>query len=208
MSTEQHARAAFEAQPLADIIRNLTDPFAALPSFADNFFNVVGRSVLMWGQLETSLDNLLVIARDVAIRDGKTFEMKTSLSRKLITLRQVYDQSPSLAHLKSDAHYVARRIGNLGEDRHLVMHSTFLRFKDDPPRIVLRSAKHNRGQVRIRELEPQLAHLAQIAGAFHATRSQVLALIVTTRSVVDPGLSQRALELAQAGDVSFLPSGI
>src|SRR5947208_693634 len=112
--------------------------------------------------------------------------MQVALGRKLTMLKAVYKTCPPLLPLRARAEALAERIGNLSEDRHFVIHSTWLRFEDGPPpRIVLKHVKHSSGRVRIREVEPTFSQLAQIAGAFHG--AETLELLLATNECGDPG---------------------
>jgi hypothetical protein len=174
------------------------EPFENLPAYADDFFNAIGRAVLMWGKLEQSLDNLLLTAINVDALHGERRPMQVALGKKLNLLKEVYKTCPPLLALRARANALATRTKNLGDDRHLVMHSTWLRFEDGPPpRIVLRNIKHSGGRVRIREFEPTFAHLVQIAGAFHGARAEALTLLVSTNECGDPGWEEARRQALQ-----------
>src|SRR5665213_1767471 len=72
------------------LIQARTEPFENLPPYADDFFNAIGRAVLMWGKLEQSLDNLLLTAINAAARYGPRREMQIALGRKLELLKDIF----------------------------------------------------------------------------------------------------------------------
>jgi hypothetical protein len=176
-------------------------PFENLPPYADDFFNAIGRAVLMWGKLEQSLDNLLLTAINVDAHHGERREMQTALGRKLKLLRSIYATCPPLLPLHKRAVTLTERIKTHGDDRHLVMHSTWLGFDDGPPpRILLTNIKHNAGQVRIKEVKPTLDQFAQIAGTFHGARAEALALLISTNECGDPKWEEGRRQALLAGN--------
>ena len=169
------------------VIQPMTEPFDNLPPYADDFFNAIGRAVLMWGKLEQSIDNLLLTAINIDGPHGERRPMQVALGRKLNLLKEIYKTCPPLMPLRDRANALTERIKNHGEDRHLVMHSTWLRFEDGPPpRIVLKNVKHNGGRVRFRDVEPTYSMLVQIAGTFQGARAETLSLLTATNECGGP----------------------
>jgi hypothetical protein len=179
----------------AVIIDQMPDyPFENLPQYADDFFNAIGRAVLMWGKLEQAFDNLLLTAINVEARKSPRREMEFPLSRKLTSLKNVYSSCASLSPLASRAHDLAERIRNQGDDRHLVVHSTWMGFEDGPPpKIVLKNVKNNRGNFLVQEAKPTFDMLAQIVGAFAGARKETLNLLLDTNAHLDPRTLKAAL---------------
>jgi hypothetical protein len=187
------------------IIQEMADPFDNLPPYADDFFNAIGRAVLMWGKLEQALDNLLLTAINIDALHGERREMLVALGRKLQLLKTTYKACPALLPLRGRANALAERIGNLSEDRHFVIHSTWLRFEDGPPPcIVLTNVKHNRGSVLTRKRSPTYPQLAQIAGAFQGARAETLSLLTATNECCGPEWEE-AQQQALRGDDRFPP---
>lgn len=160
----------------------------------------------MWGKLEQSLDNLLLTAINIANREGSAHEMQIALGRKLKLLREIYSSCTALVPLSALATAVADKVKACGEDRHLVIHANWVGFDDGPPpTMVMRHLKHKAGNITISRVAPQIAHLAQMAGNFHAARSEVLSLLLATNERIDPEIWQRAQEQARKGGGRFPP---
>lgn len=183
------------------IIHHKTEPFVDDPPYADDFYNSVGRAVLMWGKLEQSLDNLLITVINIAAKHDQQFEMLTNLGRKLVLLKTIYKKCKPLHPLKKTASSLSREIQSLGDDRNMIIHSNWIGFDDGPPpSLVMRNLKHANGRITVTKVAPQISHLAQIAGASHRLRADVLALLLSTQELVDPELWKKAREQASQGD--------
>jgi hypothetical protein len=188
------------------ILRSRTEPFKDDPPFADDFYNAIGRVVLMWGRLEQSLDNLVVSALTIASRTAPARPFMVSLNRKLTLLRELFSQCPDLQPLQSRADALADRIEAHGNDRHLVVHTNWLHFDEGPPpRIIGRHLKHKSGKIIVKRVFPGIAQLAQIAGARRGARVEALAMLVAMTELIDPEVLQKAPEQAQSGDGRFPP---
>jgi hypothetical protein len=187
-------------------LRSGTEPFKDDPPYADDFYNSLGRAVLMWGKLEQTIDDLVVTAINIASREAPAREFQLMLNRKLNLLRELYEQTEDLKPLRPDATALADRVKELGIDRHLVVHTNWFRFDDGPPtRIVGRHLAHKKGNITVKRAELPLADLARVAGAFHGAREETLRILSATNELIDPEIREKALKQAQLGDGHFLP---
>jgi hypothetical protein len=182
------------------IIQAQTTPFQDDPPYADDFYMAVGRVVLLWGKLEQNLDFLVVTAINVEARNSKRRLFKVPLGPKLELFRSIYSDCKELRPLKAEAHVLAKAIEDLGEQRHLIVHSNWLGFDDGPPqKLRMRHVGHRKGMITISNVNPSMDDLSRLSVAFHTTRSRIVSLHLQTGELVDPAIWEKAQEQARAG---------
>jgi hypothetical protein len=114
-------------------------PFDKDPPHAPQFYEALGRLVVLWGRfehhLETSLRTLIAVAKTHGIEQ----EMYASFGRNAKAFRELYRDVPPLAHQYKDADALMTRAEDTGEERNRLIHSSMNGWGDtDPPFIKLR----------------------------------------------------------------------
>jgi hypothetical protein len=191
---------------LSLVIQAQTTPFQDDPSYAADFYEAVGRVVLLWGKLEQSLDFLVVTALNIHAQTSPRRTFVVPLGGKLDLLKTLYSDCKELTPLERDVHAAAEVIRGLGHQRHLIIHSNWLGFDDGPPpKLHMRHFGHNKGLVRISRVTPSMDELRSLAIAFHAGRSKIVQLHLSTGELVDPAIWERAQEQTKSGGDDFPP---
>jgi hypothetical protein len=188
------------------LIQAGTTPFQNDPSYAAEFYDAVGRVVLLWGKLEQSLDFLIVTALNIHAQTSPRRPFVIPLGRKLDLLKTLYSDCKELTPLERDVHSVAEGVRELGNQRHLIVHSNWLGFDDGPPpKLRMRHVGHKKGVVTISNVTPSMEDLSRLAVAFHAARSKILQLHLFTGELVDPAIWEKAQEQTKSGGDQFPP---
>src|ERR1700691_2244947 len=79
------------------------DPFADQPPYADDFYNAIGRAVVMWGRLEQLIDVLVSTAAGISALRSELPETPIALGRKLRFLTETFENCATLKPLQSKA---------------------------------------------------------------------------------------------------------
>jgi hypothetical protein len=150
-------------------------PFAADPPYASQFYEAMGRAVVLWGKLEFCLDNLQRMVIGIAAPFGIRSEPQISLTRKTKLIRQFYAKCPGL---KPDAKGISdlmAQIDAVAADRNLMIHSLVERFEEgSPPSLLLRNVANKRGRVISTKLQLTLDDIASDAEAISNLQFAIL----------------------------------
>jgi hypothetical protein len=153
---------------ISRIIQEMTMPFVDDPPYAVDFYNAMGRMVLVWGRLEHSLDDLVTFAFATATARDGSYEMRTALGRRLDLLRSIYYNCEVLRPLHERVVALTAIVKDNAHDRNLVLHSSWLGFQDgNPPTLKMHNIKHHQGSVTISDFGPSIVNLQQMSHNFH-----------------------------------------
>jgi hypothetical protein len=175
-----------DEEEISRIIHEVTMPFLNDPPYAVDFYSAMGRMVLVWGNLEHSLDDLVTFAFVTSIARGGSHKMETALGRRLDLLKSIYRTCEVLMPLHERVVALTARVKENARHRNLVLHSSWKGFQDgNPPTLKLRNVQHHRGEVTVNDFEANILTLEQIIHNFHLCTSEIRALVLSTAAIVD-----------------------
>lgn len=123
-------------------------PLPSAPGYVSSFYEAIGQFILAWGSMELHLDVLarMMINIEAAASSEMERQFKVNLGAKLDSLKVICRDNPTLKLFESTIRRIAPIIKEMGADRDLLIHSSFLGFDDGPPAcIVLRHVEHPHG---------------------------------------------------------------
>lgn len=166
-------------QELIALIQQQTMPFVDDPKYANNFYNAMGRMVLMWGRLEKTLDDLLVYSITIAKAHGESRDMCVPLGRRLKLLTSIYNSCPDLKTFSARATSLAEEIKKNGKNRHFIVHASWTGFNDgDPPTLAMKNLHHDSSSFAIRGFTVKIDDLTNMCSNFHLCTAKILSLIM------------------------------
>jgi hypothetical protein len=190
-------------EEISRIIRETTMPFVNDPPYAIDFYNAMGRMVLVWGRLEHSLDDLVTFAFVTSIARGGSHKMETALGRRLELLKSIYYNCELLKPLHEQVVILTARVQENANHRNLILHSSWKGFQDgDPPTLKMHNVKHRQGSVTASDFEAPIFKLEQMIHNFHLCTSEIKAMILSTGEIIDPTLWTKAQDAANAENLA------
>lgn len=144
------------------------EQFTNDPPYAPLFYDALGRVVVVWGRYEHLLTAHLRAALNLAAFFGIKGEIRNSLKAKVQLIQEIYAKLGLLAEEAPAITRITDEAKELGNDRHLLIHSQVDGFEDgDPPRIKMVHHGHSKGQMKITELKPDIATIGSVVGHAH-----------------------------------------
>lgn len=153
-------------------------PFAGDTPTAPQFYEAIGRVVVLWGRFEHHFDGDLLMCSNIAFhRYGIEREMQISLRRKTKLMRELFRIVPVFQPLLPICEALADDIDDASDDRNLLLHSHggYIRASD-PPILELYNHRHRSGKLIISTARVTLAQLANLAATIDGLNTRMLAL--------------------------------
>jgi hypothetical protein len=160
-------------------------PFQDDPPYALDFYDALGRLVVLWGRFEHHLESNLRVLIAVAKTFGIEQEMYVSFSRKTKTFRGLYRDCAPLSPEYKAADALMTRAEDISEQRNRLIHSIVNGWGDgDPPYIKLRCYYHEKKQLRGLDIEATISDIKDVYNAADKLNTNMMALTNNLHRIV------------------------
>lgn len=172
-------------ETVARIIAENTRPFVNDPPYAGAFYAAIGKMLYSWSQLESCLDEMLMFNIIASKPFGYSFDQQFLFGRKLTQLKNMYRDIEPLSPLHRSVISIATNIKADSDYRNFIIHAAW-HFDDSTiPELRLRTLRRDDkgANITVSELLLTLNKLSRLASRFHATRSQLRSVFLSTAEI-------------------------
>jgi hypothetical protein len=182
-------------------------PFARDPPYAIDFYEAIGRIVVLWGRLEMHLDAVLQMTLNIARLHGIDEPMAVALKRKTELFRRVCSQCSVLSDRSEVVTKLMNDINETGDDRNKLIHSNVNDFDDGPPpRLILKNISYRHGNIVIRTITPSMDELGALAANIDALNNRIFGATSGWTLLQDRRIFERAVRRGQSEGGSTPPN--
>jgi hypothetical protein len=164
----EHGTATFKVESV---------PFLGDPPHAKDFYEAMGRLIVVWGRFEHQLETCLRVLIDVAKGYGIEQEMYVSFDRKAKIFQDLYRDVPPLSDQHGAAKSLMSDADSVGKQRNHFIHSNVNGWGDaDPPFIKLRNYQYRKKVLYGLDIEAELSDINDLAAKADALNTDLASL--------------------------------
>lgn len=139
-------------------------PFSHDPPNAGEYYEALGRAMVLWGRFENHFSNCIMLIRTMP--EGKAIEEEHPISwkKRAAFWRKAFNTIPALAKWKDHALRLISDAMTVAQDRHIVTHGDWGKFTSaDPLTAEVKMWRHKKGHINIQTYGVLIEDLREIA---------------------------------------------
>lgn len=151
-------------------------PFADDPPEAGDYYEALGRAMVLWGRFENHFSNCIMLIRTTP--EGRAIELEHPISwkKRAAFWRKAFNTLPDLAKWKDHALKLISDAMSVAQERHIITHGDWGEFiSNDPPTVQVKMWRHKQDDLLIQTYAVTIDDLNDIAAKADGLNTRLVA---------------------------------